>query len=793
MTIRALIILLCGLLFISSCATQKTSPTEELATVDYDLLSNLPSEPISYAGKIRPILNQRCVVCHGCYDAPCQLKLSSMEGLQRGANPTKVYDGARIHGTQPTRLFIDAQSTEEWRDKGFHTVLNEGEGGARENLDDSVLYQMLRLKQLHPQPRVGMLPDSFDLSLDRAQSCTTMKDFGNFAREHPLWGMPYAMPNLSEEEYRLLVQWIAQGAQGADVSEPSAKARDQISRWETFLNGMSLKERLVSRYIYEHLFNAHIHFKGTSDREFYQLVRSRTAPGKPVDIIATTRVFDDPGSEFYYRLVRYQASVVVKDHNVYELSDQRMQRYQELFLKPEYQVESFPSYAPEVASNPFRVFEPIPIDSRYRFLTDDAKFFIEGFIKGPVCRGQVALNVIEDHFWVFFVNPDKDIKGHDPEFLNASIDYLQMPTGRGDTLNIFAIWTDYWNRQLQYLERRQDVFMRDAKPMDINEALGYVWDGRGKNPNAALTVYRHFDSASVTHGLEGDYPETAWVIDYPLFERIHYLLVAGFNVYGNVGHQLNTRLYMDFLRMEGETMFLVFMPAKDRRWIRKSWYQGIQETVHRRFNAPQEWLDVEVVKGYRTGNPQLEFYRHLEKYLGAMAGPVDHINRCKDSACQKLTDSDEMDIDLAMRELVTMRGEITEVFPDVAFIRVQDKAGKKDLAYTLIRNKAYRNITSMLADVENRDRVNDTLTVVKGLEGSYPNFFFVLNRADIEDFVTRFKAIRNRTDYERFVAVYGIRRTNQSFWQHADWFHKWGTTHEPILTGIYDLNRYRNR
>jgi hypothetical protein len=522
-------------------------------------------------------------------------------------------------------------------------------------------------------------------------------------------------------------------------------------------------------------------------------VRSHTAPGQPVDIIATARVFDDPGSAFYYRLVRYQASVVIKDHNVYEWSDQRMQRYKELFLEPEYQVDSIPSFEPEIASNPFRVFEPIPIDSRYRFLIDDAKFFIEGFIKGPVCRGQVALNVIEDHFWVFFINPDKDIKGHDPEFLNASTDYLQMPTGRGDTLNIFAIWTDYWGRQLQYMERRQDVFLQNAESIDISEALGYVWDGDGENPNTSLTVYRHFDSASVTYGLEGNYPETAWVIDYPLFERIHYLLVAGFNVFGNVGHQLNTRLYMDFLRMEGENMFLIFMPASDRKQIRRSWYQGMQAGVHRHFQAPQEWLDVEVVTGYRTNDPQSEFYQHLEKHLGKMAGPMDYINRCSVNECQKPPPKQELDIDMAMRELVSVRGEITRVFADVSFIRVRNDEGREDLAYTLIRNKAYKNISSILADVDQRDRSNDTLTVVKGLEGSYPNFFFVVYRKDLEHFVTTFKAIRDRSDYERFVAVYGVRRTNQAFWEHSDWFHQWSVEHTPLTAGIYDLNRYRNR
>src|SRR5690606_12932578 len=88
--------------------------------------------------------------------------------------------------------------------------------------------------------------------------------------------------------------------------------------------------------------------------------------------------------------------------------------------------------------------------------------------------------------------------------------------------------------------------------------LEAFWDGDGDNDNAALTVFRHNDSASVGRGLVGPDPKTAWVINYPLLERIHYLLVAGFDVYGNVSHQLLSRLYMDFLRIEGEMSFVGF-------------------------------------------------------------------------------------------------------------------------------------------------------------------------------------------------------------------------------------------
>ena len=82
-----------------------------------------------------------------------------------------------------------------------------------------------------------------------------------------------------------------------------------------------------------------------------------------------------------------------------------MQRYDELFFKPDYQVTSLPSYQPEVAANPFIAFVELPLVSRHQFLLDDAEYFVSGFIKGPVCRGQIALNSIRDQFWVVFIQP----------------------------------------------------------------------------------------------------------------------------------------------------------------------------------------------------------------------------------------------------------------------------------------------------------------------------------------------------------------------------------------------------
>ena len=783
-------------IILSACTSKETSITAGQATVEYDLLYTLPEEAISYEAEVRPVLESRCVVCHGCYDAPCQLKLSSPEGIHRGANKKKVYDGARITADEPTRLFIDAMTTGQWRQKAFHTVLNEGDVNPRENLEGSVMYRMLRQKQLYPQARTGMLSDDFDLALDRKQTCPTIDEFDDYAAKHPKGGMPYAMPNLDRDEYTTLVHWLAQGALMPEDKPPSDAAAKQIRQWEAFLNGTTNKAMLVSRYLYEHLFQAHLHLEGTSNREFYRLVRSTTPTGKPVNVIPTRRPYGSPGGPVYYRIVRHQGSIVAKNHLVYELSDKRLQRYRELFIEPDYEVISLPSYDPVVASNPIKTFAAIPVKSRYRFLLDDAKFFIEGFIKGPVCRGQVALNVIEDQFWVVFFDPDAGIMSLHDDFLNNVADYLASPSELEDNFRLLASKRHYQSLFEKYVHTKDSV-SANFVPVNISDAMRYIWNGDGgKNPNAALTIFRHLDSASVNYGFIGDFPETAWVIDFSVLERIHYLLVAGYDVYGNLGHQLNTRLYMDFLRTEGEDYFLVFLPADKRQAIRDGWYKGIRES-NKDDEGKVGWLNREFVTGYQTDDPQLELYQHLEAWLGSLAGDGDFINRCTAGKCSSAKNPGVLRADKAMRQATMMDGAFVQFLPDVAFVRVRMGGGPEDdLAYTMISNKAYKSVSSLFEGEElgdRRDYEYDTQTIVRWLEGSYPNFFYVVELDEIENFVREYNAIENRDEYEMFVARYGLRRTNDEFWQHADWFNDYYTRQEPVLSGIYDLNRYQNR
>ncbi len=145
-----------------------------------------------------------------------------------------------------------------------------------------------------------------------------------------------------------------------------------------------------------------------------------------------------------------------------------------------------------------------------------------------------------------------------------------------------------------------------------------------------------------------------------------------------------------------------------------------------------------------------------------------------------------------------MKGTFLNVLPDLTFVRVE-MGGKpeEDLAYSFITNKDYKNVSSMFYSetlAQRRNDALDTQTVVPWLEGAYPSFFYVVKLNDIGKFATDYAAIKNRQQYEIFISRYGIRRTDERFWETSDWFNKEESRREqPILSGIFDLNRYQNR
>lgn len=740
---------------------------------------------VDYWQDVQPIFERRCAVCHGCYDAPCQLNLTAYEGIVRGANKKPIYDIKRLRTAEQTRLFEDAQSVAGWRKKHFFPVLQEQAQATEEARRAGVLARMLALKRAHPLPPQPLLPQSFDLTLDRQQQCPTESEFDSFSATYPLWGMPYGLPGVNDREHSILMQWVAQGAPYREPAPVLPYPRALVEEWEAFLNGNSPKHQLMSRYLYEHLYLTHLYFDELPDQQWFRLVRSRSAPGQPIDPIVTRRPYDDPGvARVYYRLEPVRGSLLAKAHTPYALGPSRKQRYTKLFLDQPYDVRSLPTYEASVASNPFVAFRDLPVRSRYRFLLDDALAFVMLFIKGPVCRGTIALTVIDDRFWIFFVDPDSAVLDKNEEFLAKTSKHLYLPTTEGTTRLGLASWLKYSRMQDEFLKAKQ-AYLEDLKVQDEAHHLSFIWNGQGRNRNAALTVFRHADSASVVQGMVGDDPKTAWLLSYDLFERIYYLLVAGFDVYGFAGHQLDTRLYMDFLRMEGEFNFLMLLPGKERERERDFWYRDAHQSVKDYVYGSRIRVEQESGIPYRTDTPKRELFDLLRQRLtGALNGAYD------------VQGEPDQELRTKLRTLAQIKGGALQWLPEVALLTVTNgKEAEKgqERIYTLLHDNGFSNLASVFNQQSRRRPDEDGLTVSRGLIGTYPNAFYRVAQQDLPEFIAAVAGLTGEADYRKLAERFAVRRTSQDFWSHSDKIHEIYRRIDPLEAGLLDYNRLENR
>ncbi len=743
-----------------------------------------PSTQVSgapdYWKEVRPLLDQRCVSCHACYDAPCQLNLTSFEGLTRGANPKPVYSSVRLVADAPTRLGFDASTNAGWRQKGFFPVLNERQQTPEANRDGGVMFRMLALKQTNPGPDSGPITDiDLDFSLDRTDTCTQAETFDEYSRKHPERGMPFGMPPLAKDDYQMLARWLESGAPYTPAQPVPAAALAQVADWERFLNGDSLREQLVARYIFEHWYIGHFHFDAAPGR-YFQLVRSRTPPGQPIDVVATRRPYDDPGvPRVYYRLRYSEATQVAKTFMPMQLDAARMERVRQWFFAPKYAVDALPGYEIEKASNPFATFRALPVDSRYRFMLDDAQFIMMGFMKGPVCRGQVALNVINDLFWVAFVAPSASEAATTTKLLDADIINLQLPAEHDSTAGLLA-WRDYAKLEQRFLKEKSRLLT--ARSEKQPPAITQLWDGDGTNPNAALTVFRHFDSASVMRGYAGERPQTMLVIGYPLFERMHYLLLAGYDVFGNIGHQLATRLYMDFLRMEGELNFLTFLPIEERQPVLDYWYRGRKEETGQYFTDVAYYFPNETGIQYRSKDRLGELYRMIAKRMAPMRNP---------NLDWKNTGLAPAEI-AQMRKLSQIHGIPASVMPEQSLLLISRPEGRPQIV-SLVRNTAHTNVAHMFDEAERLRPKEDTLLALDGVVGAYPNAFFAVDPEKLPNFVETVGKLGNEADLVRLTERFGVRRTDPRFWPTSDALHaEWRRT-APKEAAVLDYSRFENR
>jgi hypothetical protein len=681
-----------------------------------------------YSTRIQPIFTSRCIACHSCYNAPCQLNLQSYSGLARGATKLKVYDRSRLESIAPSRPDIDGHSVSDWRARGFFEVVGKTTPAR------TLLLQFLELRAGHPavQPQKSVQESSF---------CPANGDqFSLSAQSTPELGMPYGLPPLSQAEIATMQDWISNGALGptevnlANQHAVPPERAAEVRTWETFLNGSSPREKLFARYLFEHLFLAHLHFlsDATSPQPvFFRLVRSRTPCETGIDEIATRRPNDDPGSlDFHYCLSRLDAVIVD--------------------------------------------------------------------IKGPVCNGSIAVNSIQAQFFVLFLRPDSDSMVTSPEFARQAQDLLILPGVWGSDVPLVED-VGFYGRLIEHREAFRKLRAENVGRLrPAGYTLDDIWDGDGANPNALLTIFRHLDTAVVTRGAVGDLSKTLFVLDYSLLERLVYNLVVNYDVFGNVGHQSLTRLYMDLIRMEAEELFLSFLPPSQRASLRNSWYQGgpfTEVKIHYVFPLIDSSAPTGVV--YRNpANAKAEFVEQvLNEHLPLQVrGPPDALNWKTLQLSRNLGTGFRLAApEQALRSIASIKAAdatpFARFFPDLAVILMRGKDERATI-YSLVHNRELSNVSWILEEADRFVPREDSLTVRAGVLGAYPNMFFVVPEDKISVFSAAILNIKSAGDYEQLVNKFGVRRSNEQFWSIFDAINSIHISSNPVRAGTLDLTRY---
>ncbi|WP_417311704.1 fatty acid cis/trans isomerase [Ectopseudomonas khazarica] len=739
------------------------------------------AEPISYSDDVEPILTHKCVACHTCYDAPCQLNLGSGEGILRGASKQLVYDGTRTKAQATTRLYLDAQGEEAWRKRDFHSVLDAQNGQA------ALIKRMLELGRSQPLEPNAKLPDNLDIAITRSNTCPTPGEFADYAQKNPHGGMPFAVTGLEDAEYATLEQWLEQGAQVSERAvQPSVEELRQVETWEAFLNAPGARQNLVSRWLYEHLFLAHLHFDGGEPGHFFQMVRSRTPSGQAIDPIATRRPNDDPGTEFYYRLWPIQGVIVHKTHITYPLGEEKLARVKALFFADDWTLDAVPGYGAQRRANPFETFAAIPARARYQFMLDNAEYFVRTFIRGPVCRGQIATDVIRDNFWALFQDPEHDLYVTDAEYRREATPLLAMPGQFDDIGDLLGLWRNYRDKRNEYEDLRQDAYA-DAPPAD----WAHIWSG---NDNALLSIFRQHDSASVRKGLLGEVPQTLWWMDYPLLERTYYQLVVNFDVFGNVSHQAQTRLYFDLIRNGAEVNFLRLLPADSREGYLDDWYQNSGKL--------KMLLDYTTVDHRSPSalnlagrDPKQQFAEQLLARYATLNARPDPINRCKGARCYREGLSKDLQhVEQTLARLTSRPAgglKVIDQLPEATMLRVELDDGSREI-YSVLRNRAHSNVAFMLGEELRYQPRLDTLTIYPEVLSSYPNFLFRLPASEVDEFVRQMESVTDQASFERIVERWGIRRSHPEFWRYFHDLSEHIRATQPLEAGVLDMNRYEN-
>lgn len=743
---------------------------------NYGQATSYLQESDIYNATVQGVFDNRCVACHSCLESPCQVNLQSHDGLMRGLNKENPYNGTRLNSAKPTRMFIDAHSTEQWIALGFQPILSKI--GAPS--EDSVLLNSLLMSQSQDR-------QNSDQSAQKSRMCVSNSDDPESYKNNTALSMPYNLAALTKQEISQIKYWLDIGRpEPKKVSVRTFEMSDvsTIQNLEALLNSTDTQKRVVARYLYEHLFLADIYFNEVANQQpkFYRLIRSKKSCNNP-EVIATSTPNQDPGVDFpFYCVVNNPKTVAAKNHIPYKLDQSKIEWLKSNFFgKPWTEAKFVPDYKPMTAANPFAAFRWIPIEARYKFLLEDSWYHVMTFIKGPVCNGNNALDSIQNQFYVFFTDPKQDLAIKNQQYGRLLRKFDDLPGQLGVDVQFTDAGKEYAAMH-KHRKNNRDYKNQFAKvSFPKGRGLEIVWDGNGNNKNALLTVLRHGDYSSVHQGAVGAPSKSAFLLDYSIFERLVYNLVVNFDVYGNVGHQLLSRMYMDIIRMDAENNFLELLPEDSRKDVKKSWYKGSFGITSLKMSLINEYNFSDVksnvifkTEDYKTELLQKLIHQRIPKTAQANAELTN------DALSNRLNY-------LSTREIGY--NQFARYFPELIYLVVTENGVEKDF-YSIAATKELENPSWIFFEQRRRAPEEDSLIVSRDLLGTSPSLIIRIEKSKVSRLVDDALQIDSEESYQAWKEAYRIDRLGSQFWPTYDAINSYFMKRDPVRAGVIDLTRY---
>lgn len=745
----------------------------------------LQSHDDFYLDNIQPILTKRCVGCHSCNSGPCQLNLTSYEGLLRGISKVNPHDRWRFREAVLKADLADHLSVGQWREMGFHSILNES-GNAKEN-KDSILYLALEQgEKNHILDNESAREEGIRQESEEYECPVNPKEFEEYALAHPFGGMPLGCNGLDSQEVNLLKQWIIDGAKGPSVE---ARERNQrplngalvsannsvlYHRWEAYLNRDGLEQQAVARYVYEHTYTLNIHFED-SPGEFYRIVRSKTPAPENVDLIVTEFASDRPDykGRIYYRLEKLDRVIEMKKHALWDFKQAEIDAIEEIFFAKPWKLDEAPPYA----DNPFEWFHNIPIKARAAYIKKYAREIWHSVARGSICHSREASYIEPDYGWYLQLKPESDPTVMQPKLGLANYDLFYAPPAEG----LARINRGEFDLEPNQYQQVFESALRELNPKglgveDIEEDFFY-----GLRHETSHEFHRSRDSA-----VPG-YPKFIRVLSYADTERYYYRTVVHYRYYASAKEKGDAFTFAAYIRGYSENLFAsLHADAKEREKLNKfytdfwgRWFYSFNINIAdgRPAKTPLDW-------SYEKIATELLFRAKGEgrDKMDLNNWPVDRSNY---RIPEKIENLDQWEN--ALRTLTGKEGEFPALIPNTLNIRLEGQH-----LYTLFADRGYSNnrVPWDPFQLGSRRSQYDRIFAMRGFSGAFPHVYIDLSFADAASFIKKIQEMDSVDDWVALDAQFGIDRVDAEFWPFTDWLHNWLSLNMGAEAGVLDIRNY---